>query len=105
MRLSGNGLYIGRLVWNKQRYVKDPNTGKRLARVNPESQWIIREIPELRIIEDKLWDRVQARLAGIRDSAGVQKAREEVLAQPPREASANRLGPMRKLRCPPRRHG
>ena len=31
-----NELYIGRLVWNKQRYVKDPTTGKRLARINPE---------------------------------------------------------------------
>lgn len=33
-------------------------------------------MPELRIVEDELWERVQARLAGIRDSAGVQKVRE-----------------------------
>jgi len=26
-----NELYIGRLVWNKQRYVKEPSSGKRLA--------------------------------------------------------------------------
>ncbi len=71
-----NELYIGRLVWNKQRYLKDPSTGRRLARINPESEWIIRDVPELRIVEDGLWERVQARLAGIRDSDGVQKARE-----------------------------
>lgn len=33
-----NELYVGRLVWNKQRYVKDPETGKRLARLNPRDQ-------------------------------------------------------------------
>jgi site-specific DNA recombinase len=71
-----NELYVGRLVWNKQRYIKDPSTGKRLARVNPEHQWIVRDVPELRIIVAELWDRVQARLAGIRDSAGVRKARD-----------------------------
>jgi site-specific DNA recombinase len=71
-----NELYIGRLVWNKQRYLKDPSTGRRLARINPESEWITQDVPELRIVKDGLWERVQARLAGIRDSAGVQKARE-----------------------------
>ena|SRR2546427_7108034 len=27
-----NELYIGRLVWNRQRFLKDPDTGKRVAR-------------------------------------------------------------------------
>ena len=31
--LLHNELYVGRLVWNKQRYVKDPQTGRRLARL------------------------------------------------------------------------
>ena len=26
-----NELYIGRLVWNRQRFLKDPDTGKRVA--------------------------------------------------------------------------
>jgi site-specific DNA recombinase len=72
-----NELYIGRLVWNKQRYVKDPSTGKRLARINPEGEWIIQDVPELRIVEDGLWKRVQDRLASIRGSARVQNAREK----------------------------
>ena len=33
--ILNNELYIGRLVWNRQRYVKHPDTGKRLARINP----------------------------------------------------------------------
>src|SRR5439155_18219570 len=50
-----NELYIGRLVWNRQRYVKDPRTGKRLARLNPTSGWLITEVPQLRSVEDALW--------------------------------------------------
>src|SRR5687767_10352997 len=40
-----NGLYIGRLVWNRQRFLKDPDTGKRVARVNPPSEWITKNVP------------------------------------------------------------
>ena len=71
-----NDLYIGRLVWNKQRYVKDPKTGKRLARPNPQSQWIIEPVPELRIVSDPLWTRVRKRLDSIRESVPVSKARK-----------------------------
>jgi site-specific DNA recombinase len=71
-----NDLYVGNLVWNKQRYVKDPTTGKRLARPNTKDLWIIEEVPHLRIIDDDLWNTVQERLNGIRHSASVSKARE-----------------------------
>ncbi len=70
-----NELYIGRLVWNKQRYIKDPATGKRVARVNPEADWIVQDVPDLRIIDDALWSQVQQRLGSIRQSPGVAKAR------------------------------
>ena len=56
-----NELYIGRLIWNRQQFVKDPNTGRRLARSNPESKWIIEEVPHLRIVEDQLWRSVKER--------------------------------------------
>ena len=56
-----NELYIGRLVWNRQRYVKDPSTGKRVSRINPPEAWIVAEVPELRIIDDALWRKVKAR--------------------------------------------
>jgi site-specific DNA recombinase len=72
-----NELYVGRLIWNKQRFIKDPNTGKRLARNNPETDWIKQDVPELRIVEDDLWQRVQQRIAGIRSSEPVRKAREK----------------------------
>jgi len=56
-----NELYIGKLVWNRQRYIKDPMTGKRVSRINPPEAWIISEVPELRIIEDTLWQAIKAR--------------------------------------------
>jgi hypothetical protein len=64
--ILNNPLYIGRLVWNRSRKVRDPDTGKRLMRMRPPEEWITTEIPELRIVPQALWDRVQHRRAGRR---------------------------------------
>ncbi|WP_353618446.1 recombinase family protein [Boseongicola sp. H5] len=63
--LINNELYIGRLIWNRLRYIKDPSTGKRVSRLNPESEWLIREVPELRIVDDQLWQAVRKRQSKI----------------------------------------
>ena len=67
-----NRLYIGQSVWNRQRFLKDPRTGKRVARPNPRDQWICEQVPSLQIIEDDLWEAAQARLQAMR--ATVQRA-------------------------------
>lgn len=59
--IINNELYRGVLVWNRQRYLKDPQTGRRLARPNPPESWIQTEVPELRIVSDALWQAVQLR--------------------------------------------
>jgi site-specific DNA recombinase len=59
--LINNELYIGKLVWNRLRYIKDPTTGKRVSRINPREKWIATEVPELRIVEDGLWRAAKAR--------------------------------------------
>ena len=59
--LLNNELYIGRLVWNRQRFMKNPETGKRVARLNPPEEWIVAEVPELRILDDELWQAAKAR--------------------------------------------
>ncbi len=59
--ILNNELYIGRLVWNRLRYMKDPDTGKRISRLNPKEEWIIKDVPHLRIIEPELWADVKAR--------------------------------------------
>ena len=61
-----NEMYIGRLVWNRQRFIKDPDTGKRQGRLNPESDWVVQDVPELRIIDDGLWGTAKARQAAVK---------------------------------------
>ncbi len=62
-------LYIGRLVWNRLRYVKDPDTGKRVSRPNASSEWVTTAVPELRIVDDELWNQVKARQVEMRRAA------------------------------------
>jgi len=64
--ILNNELYIGRLIWNRQRYVKDPDTGKRVSRPNPPAQWVIQDVPELCIVELDLWNAVKARQQQVR---------------------------------------
>ncbi|RWR24689.1 recombinase family protein, partial [Sinirhodobacter populi] len=59
--ILNNELYVGRLVWNRLHYSKDPDTGKRNSRLNPEDRVTEVAVPHLRIISDDLWDRVKAR--------------------------------------------
>ncbi|WP_429032364.1 recombinase family protein [Bradyrhizobium sp. I1.14.4] len=59
--ILNNELYVGRLVWNRLRYLKDPDTGKRVSRLNPESEWVILDVPELRIVDQDTWDAVKTR--------------------------------------------
>ena len=66
--ILNNELYIGRLVWNRQRFLKDPATGRRQARMNPPEDWVIEEVPELRIVPDDLWERVKSRQVATRST-------------------------------------
>jgi site-specific DNA recombinase len=65
----GNGilrqhLYAGRLVWNRQHFVKNPDTGKRITRINADGELHFADVPQLRIIEESEWQRVQEIMAG-----------------------------------------
>ena len=59
--ILNNELYIGRQIWNRLTYVKDPDTGKKVSRLNPETDWVITEVPDLRIIDQTFWDAARAR--------------------------------------------
>ena len=65
--ILNNELYIGRLVWNRLRYLKDPQTGRRVSRPNPPSEWVICDVPDLRIVDDQLWEAVKSRQAAVAD--------------------------------------
>ena len=46
-----NVLYDGRIVFNRQRFVKDPSTRKRIARLNAEDERVESKVENLRIVE------------------------------------------------------
>ena len=60
--ILANPIYIGRQIWNRSRWEKHPDTGRRLRRERPESEWITTEHPELAIIDTATWDAAQRRL-------------------------------------------
>ena len=66
-----NELYAGRLIWNRVGMIKNPDTGKRLSRPRPESDWQRTDVPHLRIVDDKTFDLAQA-LRASRAHAPVQ---------------------------------
>ena len=85
--ILNNEMYVGKIVWNRQRFVKDPDTGKRQARPNPESDWVVQEAPELRILDDDLWKAVKARQGENRterDESGVADIRKMNYRRRPR---------------------
>jgi site-specific DNA recombinase len=65
-RASGilwNEAYAGRLVYNRTRFVRDPESGKRISRLNPADRWIVTPVPGLRIVDDAAWAAAQGRHA------------------------------------------
>ncbi len=82
--LLNNELYIGRLVWNRLRYVKNPETGMRVSRLSPPEAWIVTDVPELRIVDDALWQ-------SVRDRQGELAEKHATVIAAVREAHANRL--------------
>jgi site-specific DNA recombinase len=54
-------LYIGDIVWNKFRWERNPETGKRVPRLRPREEWIVQHDESLRIVPQELWERVKQR--------------------------------------------
>jgi len=80
--ILNNELYVGVLLWNRQRFIKHPTTGKRVSRMNPESEWVRTEVPDLRIIDENLWQAVRGRHSQISEkfenvTKGVREARDK----------------------------
>jgi DNA invertase Pin-like site-specific DNA recombinase len=60
--LLRNELYVGRLVWRRRTSAKDPATGATVRRYVEDEDVIVTAVPQLRIIDDALWQRVQDRM-------------------------------------------
>jgi site-specific DNA recombinase len=53
--ILNNELYVGKLVWNKVRMIKDPDTGRRVSRPNLKTEWQTVAVPALRIVTDDVF--------------------------------------------------
>lgn len=58
-----NELYAGRLVWNRVKNIRDPNSGRRIQRPNPKAALTEQEAPHLAIVTRELFDAAQRRKA------------------------------------------
>lgn len=56
-----NQIYTGKIVWNRVKMVRDPDTGKRVSRVNPQEEWQTADAPQLAIVSDEVWKTAQER--------------------------------------------
>jgi Site-specific recombinases, DNA invertase Pin homologs len=63
--ILANPIYRGQMIWNRSKWSKDPFTGRRRRSEKPESEWVSVEHPELRIIDEDLWNAVQRRFAEV----------------------------------------
>ncbi len=63
--ILNNESYVGRAIWNRRQYRKNPETERRVARANTPEEWVVNENDALRIIDDALWARVKARQAEV----------------------------------------
>lgn len=59
--ILGNPIYNGRQIWNRAKWIKDPLTGRRKRILRPESEWVITENPELKIVDDDTWNAARER--------------------------------------------
>ena len=66
-----NELYIGRYVWNRSQWIRDPDNPKqRERRERPREEWQIADRADLRIVSDELWQVAQRRIHAPRAASG-----------------------------------
>ena len=57
--ILNNERYIGRLVWNRSQWLRDPDRETRVRRERGEQEWVITQCEDLRIVPQELWDEVK----------------------------------------------
>lgn len=60
--ILANPIYVGRQTWNRSRWVKHPDTGRRIRQERPPGEWVTTEHPELAIVDAGTWAATERRL-------------------------------------------
>src|SRR6266542_2829284 len=58
-----NERYRGVVVWNRTKKVRNPETGRKVSKARPESEWTRVEVPGVRIVSKELWQATHDRNA------------------------------------------
>ena len=70
--ILNNELYVGRLVWNRFAYAKDPETGRRRSRPHQDRDIVVPDVAELRMVPRELWEAAKARQARLDGQASAK---------------------------------
>jgi DNA invertase Pin-like site-specific DNA recombinase len=65
-RILRNEVYLGRLIWGRVTFERQPGSNRRIRREQPRDQWKVHDAPVLRVVSDVLWQKVQGRLKEVR---------------------------------------
>ncbi len=60
----------GEVFWNRTKKERNPETGYKISRPRPRSEWQTVLVPEWRIVSDELWDSVHRRAKLMRERFG-----------------------------------
>jgi site-specific DNA recombinase len=74
-----NERYIGTWRFKTMQWVKVPGTNRRLPRKRPASDNIVRDRPDLRVIDLPLWESVQVRIAQGHPGRGIPRTKSRYL--------------------------
>ncbi len=69
--ILANPIYAGQQIWNRSRWVKHPDSGRRVRQERPQGEWVITEHPELAVIDLGTWNAAQARMGALGKASGV----------------------------------
>ncbi|MFW2350870.1 recombinase family protein [Qipengyuania sp.] len=88
--ILNNPLYRGQIIWKRREWRKNPNRDarERRYRMREESEWVRVDAPDLRIIDEPLWNAVRAQIE--------KRSRAQVTSSSP-VASRRRKHPMSGL--------
>jgi site-specific DNA recombinase len=78
--MIGNRIYVGELVWNSHRSVKNPETEKRTKQKGNPEDLLTTNVPHLRIIDQALWERAQQLRQARSRKSGVPRVYKKTVA-------------------------
>ncbi len=91
-------MYVGKLIWNRQRFLKDPTPGKTPGANEPNRNGSRRRVPELRILDDDLWQSVKERQRAVKRTTATTRDREPFPGTPASPNTSSRADQVRLLR-------